>query len=180
MLLKVILIVTSVHPLGLNGLGLAWIGRASLDEGSETVPALLRTTKTSAPTASILGHCSVHSLSLFSCELICGCTGDDTMCEADHRNGMLKMLRSNLYIFRRSTQTPQPCFRCSPFTCQRSSSRTSPLPTPEPFQCSSWGAMLLLGDMDSPTNLPVIIIKDDEAFITTAKSYLIAAIVPPV
>lgn len=40
--------------------------------------------------------------------------------------------------------------------------------------------MLLSGDTASPTDLPVVIIKDDEAFITTAKSHLIAAVVPPV
>lgn len=41
-------------------------------------------------------------------------------------------------------------------------------------------AIVLSGDTLSATDLPVIIIEDDEAFITTAKSYLIAAIVPPV
>ena len=46
--------------------------------------------------------------------------------EGDHRNGMLKMLTSNLYIFRHSTQTPQPCFRYSPFTWLHSRSRASP------------------------------------------------------
>lgn len=40
--------------------------------------------------------------------------------------------------------------------------------------------MLLSGDTVSPTDLPVIIIENDEAFITTAKSYLIVAVVPPV
>lgn len=40
--------------------------------------------------------------------------------------------------------------------------------------------MLLLADTVSPTDLPVVVIKDDEAFIATAKSYLIAAVVPPV
>lgn len=41
-------------------------------------------------------------------------------------------------------------------------------------------AMFLPGDPVSPTDLPVIIIENDEAFITTAKSYLIVAVVPPV
>lgn len=41
-------------------------------------------------------------------------------------------------------------------------------------------AIVLPRDTISSTDLPVIIIEDDEAFITTAKSHLIAAIVPPV
>lgn len=41
-------------------------------------------------------------------------------------------------------------------------------------------AIVLYGDTVSATDLPVIIVEDDEAFITTAKGHLIAAIVPPV
>jgi len=40
--------------------------------------------------------------------------------------------------------------------------------------------MLLSGDTVSPTDSPVVIVENDEAFITTAKSYLIAVVVPPV
>lgn len=37
-----------------------------------------------------------------------------------------------------------------------------------------------LRTQSSPTDLPVIIIENNEAFIATAKSYLVAVIVPPV
>lgn len=42
------------------------------------------------------------------------------------------------------------------------------------------GCYCSLGDTICATDLPVVIVEDDEAFITTAKSHLIAAIVPPV